>query len=107
MEATYKYTTYEKARNAAIKWLEERAVKFGPDRKIERGRRSTSVLFGKEVGVSATTDPFWRLRLDYDATKGPHFNAEFGKGPSREKAAFWFTANEQQMEKWGLKRKPR
>ena len=107
MEATYKFTTYEQARNAAIKWLEDRAVKFGPDRKIERGRLSTSILFGREVGVSSTSDPFWRLRLDYDPAKGPHFNAEIGKGSARDKAAFLFAATEQQMEKWGLKRKPR
>jgi hypothetical protein len=107
MEITVKCETYERARNAAIKWLEKRAVKFGPQRKVEIGRLQTAVnLFGKEVGVSGD-NPFWRLRLDEDPGKGPHFNAEFGKGTSREKAAFLFQATDQMMEKLGRKRKPR
>ena len=107
MEAQYKFTTYEQARNAAIKWLEERAVKFGPERKVEIGRLQDAVrLFGKEVGVSGR-DPFWRLRLDEDPKKGPHFNAEYGKRGSAEKAAFLFQATDQVMEKLGRKRKPR
>jgi hypothetical protein len=93
METIQKFTTYEQARNAAIKWLEDRAVKFGPNRKIERGRLSTSPLFGKEVGVSGTADMFWRLRFDYDPAKGPHFNAEFGKDAKREKAGILLSGN--------------
>jgi hypothetical protein len=107
MEATYSFSTYEQARNAAIKWLEDRAVKFGPERKVEIGRVKTSTfLFGKEIGVSGK-DPFWRLRLDYDPKKGPHFNAEYGKRGASEKAAFLFKATDEMMEKWGRKREPR
>lgn len=107
MESIFKFKTYEQARNAALKWLEERSAKFGPGRKIEIGRLKTSVnLFGKEVGVSRD-DPFWRLRLDEDPNKGPHFNAEFGKGTTREKAAFCFEATDEMMKKLGGKRKPR
>jgi hypothetical protein len=108
MEQIFKFETIEQARNAAIKWLEQRAVEFGPHRKVEIGRLAANVrLFGKEVGVSGTADPFWRLRLDEDPSKGPHFNAEFGKGSAREKAAFCFQATDQQMEKLGRKRRPR
>jgi hypothetical protein len=55
-------TSVEQARNRAIDWLEERGAVFGPHRKIEIGR--LGVLKGQEVGVSATTKPFWRIRVD-------------------------------------------
>lgn len=92
METRYDYPTMERARNAAIKWLEVRGVTFGPSRQVEIGR--LGVLTGKEVGVSGSGSPFWRLRLDYDHSKGPHYNAEIGKGNSREKAAFVFPGSE-------------
>jgi hypothetical protein len=84
----------ERARNEAIKWLESRGVTFGPYRKIVIGRMG--VLQGKEVGVRTEEGqfPFWRLRLDYDPGKGPHFNAEFGSGLFREKRAFTFNGTE-------------
>jgi hypothetical protein len=88
VEEVYKFQTIEQARNAAIKWLQDRSVSFGPHRKIEIGR--LGVLKGKEVGTSANKEPYWRIRLDYDPAKGAHFNAESGKGPKREKAAFCF-----------------
>jgi hypothetical protein len=91
-ETEYKFRTIEQARNACIKWLEERGVSFGPDRRIEIGR--LGVLTGREVGVRANQNPFWRLRLDYDDKKGPHFNAEYNSGPKREKAAFLFEGTE-------------
>ena len=105
MEKILKFQTIEQARNAAIKWMEERAVSFGPHRKIEIGR--LGVLKGKETGTSASQEPFWRIRLDYDPGKGAHFNAETGKGPKREKAAFCFRGGEQLISAIGKKRKPR
>jgi hypothetical protein len=105
METLHRCNSLEQARNAAIKWLEERGVVFGPHRKIEIGR--LGVLAGKEVGVSASQKPFWRIRLDYDPVKGPHFNVEVNEGAQREKAAFTFPGTEQLMQKLGQGRKPR
>jgi hypothetical protein len=105
MEPIQRCTSIELARNAAITWLESRGVNFGPHRKVEIGR--LGVLAGHEVGVSATEKPFWRLRLDYDPIKGPHFNAEIGEGANREKRAFSFPGNEHLMKKLALHRQPR
>lgn len=105
METIHRFTTIEQARNAAIKWLEDRAVQFGPHRKIEIGR--LGVLKGKEIGTSASQEPYWRIRLDYDPTKGPHFNAEAGKGATREKAAFLFRGTEKLIEAIAKHRSPR
>lgn len=105
MEVLHRLGTVEQARNAAIRWLEERAVAFGPHRKVEIGR--LGVLQGAEVGVSASQDPFWRIRLDYDPVKGPHFNVEAGKGGQREKAAFCFFGTEQLIAKLAQNRQPR
>jgi hypothetical protein len=89
----FHFATLEQARNAALKWLEERSASFGPHRKIEIGRMG--VLQGKEVGVSSVEDPFWRIRLDYDPQKQAHFNVEHGKGMTRRKAAFCFHGTEE------------
>ncbi len=105
MEPIFHSQSIEQARNAAIKWLEERGVEFGPQRKIEIGR--LGVMAGSEVGVSATTKPYWRLRLDYDPGKGTHYNAEFGTGPGREKAAFTFAGSEALAAKLARNREPR
>ena len=58
-------------------------------------------------GLSATERPFWRLRLDYDPIKGPHFNAETGKGAIREKRAFCFPGTEDLIKKLASGRRPR
>src|SRR4029079_16141285 len=92
MVPIFHHRTVEQARNAAIAWLEERGVEFGPHRTIPIGR--LGVLAGSETGVASSRKPFWRLRLDYDPAKGPHYNAEFGEGTSRQKAAFAFTGSE-------------
>jgi hypothetical protein len=105
MELIERFGSLEQARNAAIAWLELRGVSFGPHRKIEIGR--LGVLAGHEVGVSATEKPFWRLRLDYDPIKGPHFNAEIGEGGMREKRAFAFPGDEDLIRKLALQRRPR
>jgi hypothetical protein len=104
-EAEYKFMTIEQARNACIKWLEDRSVTFGPNRRIEIGR--LGVLAGLEVGVRAGQNPFWRLRLDYDERKGPHFNAEYNSGPKREKAAFLFEGTEDLIRTIAKSRRPR
>jgi hypothetical protein len=105
MEVIERFTTIEQARNAAIAWLESHSVVFGPNRKIEPGR--LGVLTGHEVGVSATDKPYWRLRLDYDPVKGPHYNAEVGTGAAREKRAFAFPGDEALMKKLANGRRPR
>jgi hypothetical protein len=105
MEAIYPHTTIEQARNAAVKWLENHGVVFGPYREVEIGR--LGYFAGKEVGVSSTRDPYWRIRLDYDPAKGPHYNAEIGKGASREKAAFTFQGTVEMIASLAEGRKPR
>jgi len=105
MEQVHRFASIEQARNAAIWWLESRGVVFGPRRKVELGR--LGILAGHEVGVSAAEKPYWRLRLDYEPDKGPHFNAELGQGAGREKAAFAFPGTEQLIQKLALGRRPR
>jgi hypothetical protein len=107
VEQVHLYSSIERARNAAIAWLQARGVEFGPHRKVELGRLESSILLGREVGVSASDGPYWRLRLDYDPDKGPHFNAEFGKGAAREKAAFTFPGTEDLIRKLANSRQPR
>jgi hypothetical protein len=105
MEVIERFASIEQARNAAVAWLESGGVVFGPYRKIEIGR--LGVLADQEVGVSSTGEEYWRLRLDYDPIKGPHFNAETGKGPKREKRAFSFPGDESLIRKLALSRQPR
>jgi hypothetical protein len=104
-EHEFRYATIEQARNAAIAWLETHSVSFGPHRKIEIGR--LGILKGKEVGVSAVDDPFWRIRLDYDPIKQAHFNVEYGSGLSRQKAAFLFAGSQSLIEALAKRRSPR
>jgi hypothetical protein len=99
------FQTIEQARNAAISWMESRGVRFGPHRRIEIGR--LGVMTGKEVGVRSEQGPFWRLRLDYDPIKGPHFNAEFGSGATRQKMAFKFVGTETLIRTLAKARAPR
>jgi hypothetical protein len=105
METTEVCTTIEQARNAAIKWLEDRRVTFGPHREVARGR--LGVMEGSEVGVCGTVGTFWRIRLDYDPVKGPHYNVEFGRGASRQKKAFSFLGTQETMSKIARRRAPR
>ena len=69
MEMVRTFPSMEAARNAAIAWLQGRGAVFGPYRRVEIGR--LGALAGNEVGVSSTEKPYWRLRLDYDPSKGP------------------------------------
>ena len=105
MEDRHDFASMERARNAAVQWLEVRGVTFGPYREVEIGR--LGVLTGKEVGVSGTRSPYWRLRLDYDPSKGPHYNAEIGKGSQRAKAAFTFPGDESLIATLAQHRNPR
>lgn len=105
MEPIFHFSSIEQARNASIAWLEERGVQFGPHRKVEIGR--LGIMAGSETGVSATTKPFWRLRLDYDPAKGPHYNAEYGEGAKRQKAAFAFAGSEALVARLARNRAPR
>ncbi len=105
MEPVYRFSTIELARNAAIAWLESHGAVFGPHRRIEIGR--LGVFTGNEVGVRSSEKPFWRLRLDYDPAKGPHFNAEFGENVSRKKAAFAFPGTEETMQRLARQHRPR
>ena len=105
MEPIELFATIEQARNAAIAWLEAKGVVFGPHHRIEIGR--LGAMEGNETGVSSTIDPFWRLRLDFDPTKGPHYNAEYGSGNRRVKHAFAFPGTPELMTRLARNRRPR
>ncbi|MEM9189646.1 MAG: hypothetical protein AAGF12_10755 [Myxococcota bacterium] len=103
-EPTEAHATIEQARNAAIAWMEQKGVTFGTHRKVEVCSLGVSPLLGNEVGVSSSTTPYWRLRLDWDPDKQGHYNAEVGKGGAREKRAFTFPATEDQIRRIGDRR---
>ncbi len=102
------HTSLERARNAAIAWLEDKGVRFGGQRQIVIGKLRESAMLGREVGVASPTGhrPFWRLRLDYDPDKGCHYNAEFAAG-TREKVAFCFPGSESLIQSIAKSRAPR
>ncbi|AHG92875.1 hypothetical protein J421_5340 (plasmid) [Gemmatirosa kalamazoonensis] len=102
MEEIFRYQHLEQARNAAIAWLEAKGAHFSLNHNVEIGRLGT--FEGAEVGVSPRSKPFWRLRIDDDPAKGPHYNAEFGEGPSRKKAAFCFPASAETMARLASRR---
>jgi len=77
----------EDARNRAIRCLESNSGPLGPGYKVHIG--GLGVMAGSEVGVQGS-DPYRRIRLDYDDNKGPHYNVEF-KGISY---AFCFPYND-------------
>lgn len=94
MEEVTACHSYEDARNKALNWMENfGGGPIGPFYQIEIGRLGDGE--GLEVGVSSTIEPYRRLRLDYDPWKGPHFNAEVGKGNKRLKHAFTFPGDRQ------------
>ena len=66
MEEVRRFPFQEQARNAAIDWLVQRGAHFGQHQRIEIGRLGT--FEGAEVGVSARTKPYWRLRLSRPVT---------------------------------------
>ncbi len=105
MEEIFRFQQLDQARNAAIAWLERRGARFGPQRNIVAGRLGT--FEGSEVGVSSVGKPFWRLRIDNDPKKGAHYNAEFGEGAARMKAAFCFPASPAMLTRLALRRAPR
>ena len=105
VEDLFRYEHREQARNAAIAWVEARGARFGLYRKIEIGRLGT--FKGAEVGVSSRSKPFWRLRIDNDVAKVPHYNPEFGEGLSRSKDAFCFPSLPETVAKLARRRAPR
>lgn len=78
------------ARNRALSWLEERGGEFSPNHQPILGK--LGVGKGKIVGVESTKGALWSIRIDFDPTKGPHYNASFGKGATELKIAFTFPA---------------
>jgi hypothetical protein len=99
------HASIEQARNAALHWLELRGARFDQNRRIEIGRLGT--MEGSETGVSSTAGPCWRLRLDYAPDKGPHYNAEYGKGANAQKHAFCFPGTAELMARIAARRAPR
>jgi hypothetical protein len=105
MEEMTHCTSLDAARNEAIKWLERKGAVFGPHRDIQIGQ--LGVMAGSETGVYSTAGPYWRIRLDFDTTKGAHYNVEYGKGAQRAKHAFAFPASEEMMARIAGRREPR
>ena len=111
-EQVFPQTSLERARNAALKWKEQELAKeLQRLQRKERRRFSELEVFlllgapgrarmqgtmnhnrGAQIGTSSSPlMPIpWKLRIDWDAQKGPHYNVEVGK-PAR-KAAFLFPA---------------
>lgn len=105
MESISRFSSLEQARNAAIKWLESHGAVFGPHRLVLLGKFGD--LAGQETGIESTQGPYWRLRLDYDPVKQAHYNAEFGKGTGRDKAAFLFPGGAALIARLASRRNPR
>lgn len=105
MEEVTHCESYEDARNKALGWMETWGGPIGGQYQVEIGR--LGLAEGLEVGVSSTIDPYRRIRLDFDPVKGPHFNAEVGKGSKRMKHAFTFPGDESTMASYLRGRGPR
>lgn len=105
MEEITRCDSYEQARNKALEWMEAQGGAIGAYYQVEIGRLGLAT--GLEVGVSSTIDPYRRIRLDYDPVKGPHFNAEVGKGAGRMKHAFTFPGDEETIASHLRRRQPR
>jgi hypothetical protein len=105
MEPITRLASLEQARNAAIEWLQRRGAVFGPNRDIVIGR--LGAMEGSEAGVQSTAGPFWRIRLDFDPSKGPHYNVEFGTGAQRLKHAFAFPGSAELFSRLAARRRPR
>ncbi len=105
MEEIERFNSVDRARNAAITWLEERGGPWGGSRDITLGK--FGAMAGQESGVSTTDGTNRRLRLDFDPIKGCHYNAEAGKGAVREKKAFCFPGPESLIEQLASRRDPR
>jgi hypothetical protein len=105
MEDVEHFGSIEAARNAAIAWLKERGGPWGGAREITIGKFGE--MEGQESGVATTDGTNRRLRLDFDPSKGCHYNAEAGKGGSRQKKSFCFPGTEPLMHKLASRRDPR
>lgn len=90
-EQIYYYPSRGQALAAAIAWLEARGGSWGGHVEREIGRLGR--LEGQEVGVWIPYN-LRRLRLDYDADKGWHYNAQAFRGVRRQSAAFCFPQQE-------------
>ncbi|NJM23481.1 MAG: hypothetical protein HC907_35045 [Richelia sp. SM1_7_0] len=98
--------SYERARKKALEFIGS----LGPDSQPVIGRLKSSAGHGKVIGFQSS-DGMARVRLDYDPTKGPHFNIEdfrAGKGANALKIAIPFEGSEKAyisylklIEKWG------
>lgn len=90
-EQIYYYPSRGQALAAAIAWLEARGGSWGGH--VERQIGRLGRLQGQEVGVWIPYN-LRRLRLDYDADKGWHYNAQAFRGVRRQSAAFCFPQQE-------------
>ena len=105
MEEVEFFGTIEQARNAALEWLEQRGGAWGGARIVTQGK--FGALAERENGIATTDGTQRRLRVDFDLVKGAHFNAEAGKGGSREKKAFCFHGGEFLIDRLANARNPR
>ncbi|HHH28774.1 MAG TPA: hypothetical protein ENK57_10585 [Polyangiaceae bacterium] len=93
MEEESYYDSMELARNAALDFMETHGGgPIGAHYDVVIGRLGHGE--GNEVGVESNLGTHRRIRLDWDPTKGCHYNVEVGKGSGRKKHAFRFPGSE-------------
>jgi hypothetical protein len=106
MEENSYYDSIELARNAALEFLEaEGGGAIGAHYDVVIGRLGYGQ--GQEVGVESNAGTHRRIRIDWDPTKGCHYNVEVGKGGRRKKHAFRFPGSENWLRKHMETRGPR
>ncbi len=92
-ESVVRTQSFEQARNLAL----QVAGTINPSTRIPVIGR-LGVGKGKVVGFETRVEgEFKRFRLDFDPTKGPHFNVEVSKGSSRTKVAVEFPGSEESV----------
>lgn len=113
MEIVVDCQSLDEARNKAVKKLEEIiGSSLGPYVKVVVGKNmaGNSPLAGTEVGVEYRSSKAWgRIRLDFDESKGPHYNVEsrseawaftFPSSPSATSWAFLSEEEKAAVQKW-------
>jgi hypothetical protein len=100
-EVVYQRDSYERARNDAIKFLQDRGVHF--DGSKTRMLGTLGDLKGKKIGwESPASSVFkWEFRLDYDpnSDKAGHFNVKFQSETADDAAAFTFPGGKEMVDK--------
>lgn len=105
-EVVERFSSTERARNAALEWLQKKGAKFDGTAVPTPGALTKKHTGKTRIeGLASESGGQWTIRLDYDPGKGPHYNATFRPtGASKaavEKRAFTFPAPKgQDPETW-------